>query len=78
MTVRLEWDGKPEKVERLSLPLQTVETINESRVTRERDSGALFSAGTDPGEERNILVWGISRDREPIAQALQSTQPRGQ
>ena len=41
MTVRLEWDGKPERVERIHLPFQTVETINESRATRERDTGAL-------------------------------------
>jgi hypothetical protein len=34
--VRLEWDGKPTQVERISLPFQTVETINESRATRER------------------------------------------
>ena len=46
MTVRLEWDGKPERVERLHLPFQTVETINESRATRERDTGALFGAPT--------------------------------
>lgn len=42
MTVRLEWSGKPRQVERLVLPFQTVETINESRATRERDSGTLF------------------------------------
>ena len=42
MTVRLEWEGKPKQVERLSLPFQTVETINESRATRERDAGSLL------------------------------------
>ena len=47
MRVRLEWDGKPTEVERLSLPFQTVETINESRATRQRDEGALdFGAPT--------------------------------
>lgn len=50
MSVRLEWDGKPTQVERLSLPFQTVETINESRATRERDSGALFAGGGGTGE----------------------------
>ena len=50
MTVRLEWDGKPERVERLHLPFQTVETINESRATRERDTGALF--GGDSRDDR--------------------------
>ena len=42
MSVRLTWEGRPKKVERLRLPFQTVETINESRATRERDTGALF------------------------------------
>ncbi|MBA3807632.1 MAG: site-specific DNA-methyltransferase [Solirubrobacterales bacterium] len=58
MSVRLEWDGKPERVERLALPFQTVETINESRATRERDTGALFAAGDSAPVERNMLVWG--------------------
>jgi hypothetical protein len=54
--VRLEWDGKPKDVESLSLPFQTVEIINESRATRERDSGALFGAATGV-RERNQLIW---------------------
>jgi adenine-specific DNA-methyltransferase len=61
MTVRLEWDGKPERVERLHLPFQTVETINESRATRERDTGALFG-GSDPhAADRNLLIWGDNK-----------------
>ncbi|MHB1539399.1 MAG: site-specific DNA-methyltransferase [Solirubrobacteraceae bacterium] len=61
MTVRLEWDGKPDRVERLHLPFQTVETINESRATRERDAGALFG-GDDPGDtDRNVLIWGDNK-----------------
>jgi len=32
----------PEQVERLNLPFQTVETINESRATQERDAGSLL------------------------------------
>ena len=55
MSVRLEWDDKPSHVERLNLPLQTVETINESRASRERDAGGFF--GGHPGEPaaRNLL-----------------------
>ena len=61
MTVRLEWDGKPEVVERVHLPFQTVETINESRATRERDTGALFG-GKEPGTtDRNLLIWGDNK-----------------
>lgn len=61
MTVRLEWDGKPDRVERLHLPFQTVETINESRATRERDTGALFSGGDSQAAERNLLIWGDNK-----------------
>jgi adenine-specific DNA-methyltransferase len=58
MTVRLEWDSKPSRVERLSLPFQTVETINESRATRELARGALFGAAEQSSPDRNLLVWG--------------------
>jgi len=58
--VRLEWDGKPERVERVHLPFQTVETINESRATRTRDRGALFSSGA-ADDSRNLLIWGDNK-----------------
>jgi DNA modification methylase len=61
MTVRLEWDGKPERVERLHLPFQTVETINESRATRERNTGALFGGEGPQATERNLLIWGDNK-----------------
>ena len=61
MTVRLEWDGKPERVERVHLPFQTVETINESRATRERDTGALFGGDDPQTAERNQLIWGDNK-----------------
>ncbi len=63
MAVRLEWDGRSTQVERLSLPFQTVETINESRATRERDTGALFggSAGGRVAGSRNQLIWGDNK-----------------
>ena len=61
MSVRLEWEGKPTRVERVDLPFQTVETINESRTTRERDRGSLLS-GDDPlRSDRNSLVWGDNK-----------------
>lgn len=61
MAVRLEWEGKPTHVERLALPFQTVETINESRATRERNSGSLFGAGASKPSPRNQLIWGDNR-----------------
>ncbi len=62
MTVRLEWDGKPEVVERLHLPFQTVETINESRATRERDAGGLFGSDSPNAlDQRNMLIWGDNK-----------------
>jgi len=33
----LYWQGKRTEVERISLPFQTIETINESRATREKE-----------------------------------------
>lgn len=61
MAVRLEWEGKPEEVERLSLPFQTVETINESRATRERDSGSLLHTDAAVEAGRNQLIWGDNK-----------------
>jgi DNA modification methylase len=61
MSVRLEWEGKPTYVERLTLPFQTVETINESRATRERDHGSLLVSDASAATERNLLVWGDNR-----------------
>ena len=58
----LIWDGKYDKDGkrvaplRVSLPFQTVETINESAIERQRMLD-LFSAGRDP-EWRNRLIWG--------------------
>ena len=57
MPVRLQWDGKPTQVDRLSLPFQTVETINESRATRQRDAQTLDFGAPAPAH-RNLLVWG--------------------
>jgi adenine-specific DNA-methyltransferase len=61
VSVRLEWDGKPTQVERISLPFQTVETINESRATRERDSGSLLGGGAQDTSWRNLLIWGDNK-----------------
>ena len=61
MAVRLEWEGKPQQVERLSLPFQTVETINESRATRERDAGSLLQSPARVETGRNQLIWGDNK-----------------
>ncbi len=61
MSVRLEWEGKPTHVERLSLPFQTAETINESRATRERDTGSLLASAASRESLRNRLIWGDNR-----------------
>ena len=61
--MRLEWDGKPTQVERLSLPFQTVETINESRATRERDAGSLLGGARRDDARRNQLDLGRQQAR---------------
>lgn len=60
--VELIWDGKYDEhgkrvaPQRINLPFQTVETVNESAQQRQRMLD-LFSAGRDP-EWRNRLIWG--------------------
>jgi SAM-dependent methyltransferase len=61
LTVRLEWEAKPTQVERIALPFQTVETINESRATRERDSGSLLRGQAGAVGWRNRLIWGDNK-----------------
>jgi len=61
VTVRLDWEGKPQRIERLSLPFQTVETVNESRATRERDAGSLLTQTSDRSTSRNQLIWGDNK-----------------
>lgn len=53
--VRLDWDGKTDRVPRLHLPLQIVETVNAPRADRD----TLFARGRDSADDwRNMLVWG--------------------
>jgi hypothetical protein len=61
VSVRLHWDGKPRHLERLSLPFQTVETINESRATRERDRGSLLPSHEGAAGRANRLIWGDNK-----------------
>ena len=62
----LYWKGKRTAVDRIVLPFQSlevVETINESRVTREKEKGTMFRQ--DPNamdvEWRNKLIWGDNK-----------------
>ena len=61
MAVLLEREAKPQQVERLTLPFQSVETINESRATRERDAGSLLQAQRPVAAGRSQPVWGDSK-----------------
>ena len=61
--VELIWDGKYDKDGkrvaplRVSLPFQTVETVNESAATRTKNLFAWAETGEAP-EWRNRLIWG--------------------
>ena len=60
MAVRLEGkENRRRSSARAAVP--DVETINESRATRERDTGGLFSSAADPTSARNQLIWGDNR-----------------
>jgi adenine-specific DNA-methyltransferase len=49
-------DGKRQSPSRIALPFQTIETVNESAVDRQRNL-ELFSVGRET-EWRNRLIWG--------------------
>lgn len=62
----LYWKDKRITVDRIVLPFQSlevIETINESRATREKEKGTFFR--TDPNaidvEWRNKLIWGDNK-----------------
>jgi DNA modification methylase len=59
----LYWQGKKTEVERIFLPFQTIETINESRATREKEKEKgrdLFKS--PPGDHwYNRLIWGDNK-----------------
>src|SRR3990172_6762874 len=56
----LHWEGKKTEVERIVLPFQTIETINESRATREKEKGAMFKTNPDTNRQ-NRLIWGDNK-----------------
>lgn len=62
----LYWEGKRTDIERISLPFQTIETINESRATREelKKMPLARGMGMDKAEEtgwKNKLIWGDNK-----------------
>jgi adenine-specific DNA-methyltransferase len=59
----LYWQGKRTEVERIALPFQTIETINESRATREKEKDTLLR-GLKKKEDPvwyNRLIWGDNK-----------------
>jgi len=74
----LYWKNKRTQVDRIVLPFQSleiIETINESRATREKEKDSFFK--TDPNEVlnelkgwRNKLIWG---DNKYVMSALLET-----
>lgn len=63
----LVWPGKRTQLERIALPFQVVETINQSRATREQTpmfaglpAPPLFEAKAD-SSWRNKLIWGENK-----------------
>lgn len=62
----LYWEGKRADVERISLPFQVIETINESRATREelKKVPLVREMGMGKVEDtgwRNRLIWGDNK-----------------
>jgi len=59
----LYWKGKKTEVDRVVLPFQTIETINESRATREREKkeGPDLFKDQDGSNWHNRLIWGDNK-----------------
>ena len=55
--VELVWPGKRTQVERIALPFQTIETVNEGRAARE-DLRLFRQQGEPLPDWRNKLIWG--------------------
>jgi DNA modification methylase len=62
--VELVWPGKRKEVDRIVLPFQCIEVVNESRATREADKGMPLVKGmasNDGDGWRNKLIWGDNK-----------------
>jgi adenine-specific DNA-methyltransferase len=64
--VLLHWGGKRTEVDRIVLPFQRIEVVNESRATREAEKGTFFrdpkpDASLDSPDWRNKLIWGDNK-----------------
>ena len=63
MPTGLYWQGKKTEVERIVLPFQTIETVNESRATREKEKKTgfdMFKSGVGDSWY-NRLIWGDNK-----------------
>jgi len=56
----LYWKGKNTQVERIALPFQTIEIINESSATREKEKDTMFPTKIDTSWY-NRLIWGDNK-----------------
>ena len=63
MPTGLYWQGKKTEVDRIVLPFQTIETINESRATREKEkkTGADMFKEEANANWHNRLIWGDNK-----------------
>ena len=65
--LELVWPRKKRTTDRVVLPFQCIETVNESRATREAQKGTMFhgqarqEADEAADEWRNKLVWGDNK-----------------
>lgn len=57
----LVWTGKRKEVDRVSLPFQVIETVNESKTDRDNRQMELLSGKKPTGKWRNKLIWGDNK-----------------
>jgi len=61
MHTELVWSGKRKEVDRVSLPFQTIETVNESKADRENRQMELLSGKKPTSKWQNKLIWGDNK-----------------
>jgi len=57
----LVWSGKKKEIDRIPLPFQVIETVNESKADRDNRQMELLSGKKTTGKWRNKLIWGDNK-----------------
>ena len=68
-------DGTLKEVPRVSLPFQVIETVNESRATREAKKGGR-QPGARPARAGDLRLPALQQELRPLLLRLRPLRPR--